>query len=226
MSRIALPASRASSSSACTASTAPTSNPRVGEHTTSTRAPLTANSSRASNTFCELPPDSLRVGVNGPGVLISSCLMKYSASVSADLRSTKKPRSRVSTRLSTIESDGAKPVPSRSSGTYARPARRAPSAPPRAVGAPHTVTLPCCGALRPATISARSRWPLPATPATPTISPARTSILMSDRISTPSRSRCTCDTESKTSPVGDLARRGTMLISRPTINSASFFTSA
>ena len=68
---------------------------------------------------------------------------------------------------------GARPVPSRSSGTCATPARIASRGSPPRRRAAGDATLPERMSRIPERASASSRWPLPATPATPTISPSR-----------------------------------------------------
>ena len=69
---------------------------------------------------------------------------------------------------------GARPVPSRSSGTYATPAAIAARGSPatHAASRDRHACRPSAGA-GPAIVSASSRWPFPATPAIATISPAR-----------------------------------------------------
>ena len=61
----------------------------------------------------------------------------------------------------------------RSSGTWARPRRRRPG-PPEPTGSPASRIRPPDAGRSPASASSSSLWPLPATPAMPTISPART----------------------------------------------------
>ncbi len=70
-----------------------------------------------------------------------------------------------------IESDGATPVCRRSSGTWATPRRIASRASPPCSRVPATMTSPRAVGRIPVTVSASSRWPLPATPAIATISP-------------------------------------------------------
>ena len=96
-------------------------------------------------------------------------------------------------------SEGATPVPIRSSGTWLTPRRMAVSGSPGRTGLPATTTEPAVGLRMPVMTSASSRWPLPATPATPTISPAwtvrdtsrRAKVPRSPRAETPNRSRIT-----------------------------------
>ena len=66
---------------------------------------------------------------------------------------------------------GATPVPRRSSGTWATPARDRLARVAAAQRRPSTRTAAGRRGRIPAIVSASSRWPLPATPATPTISP-------------------------------------------------------
>ena len=68
---------------------------------------------------------------------------------------------------------GARPVPSRSSGTCATPARIASRGSPPRRTRPPTLMRPERGMRIPEIASASSRCPFPATPATPTISPSR-----------------------------------------------------
>ena len=77
-------------------------------------------------------------------------------------------------RLSAIDRLGELPTPVRSSGTWATPWRMAWPAIRLATSSPLTVTLPPQGR-RPVMTWASSLWPLPATAAMPTISPAATS---------------------------------------------------
>ena len=69
---------------------------------------------------------------------------------------------------------GATPVWSRSSGTCAIPAVIATRGSPVRSASPPTRTAPAVSGRMPVTASASSRWPLPATPAIPSTSPART----------------------------------------------------
>src|SRR5215211_3636206 len=62
----------------------------------------------------------------------------------------------------------------RSSGMCPSPASSASRAPSFVISLPATVTRPACAFRRPVTASISSVWPLPSTPAMPTISPART----------------------------------------------------
>src|SRR5438067_1103131 len=156
--RMATPRAAASSSRPRTASVAATSRPRVGEAATSTLGRL--ESSRASRTFCTLPPDSNRVGVCGAG---------------------------------------ATPCPMRSSGTWLTLCWIAARGSPERIALPAIETVPLVSRRMPVMTSASSRWPLPATPAMPTISPAwtvrstfcRASVPRSLKAVTPRRSRTT-----------------------------------
>ena len=93
---------------------------------------------------------------------------------------------------------------------------------PPVIGTPRSRISPRQGARMPASASSSSDWPLPATPAMPTISPARTSKLMPFTRGTPwspmtSRSR-TSSTGSR-GRAGPFSTRSSTL--RPTISSAS-----
>jgi hypothetical protein len=82
----------------------------------------------------------------------------------------------------------------RSSGTWATPRLRALRGSIQAPGrklAPPTSSVPALGASRPDNTSSNSLWPLPETPAIPTISPARSAIATSCRRTTCSASRTT-----------------------------------
>src|SRR6266511_2703019 len=80
----------------------------------------------------------------------------------------------LSTTLEATLSRGATPVPRRSSGTYATPALIDSRGWPLPSNRFFTRIVPSVARRIPAITSASSRCPLPATPATPTISPART----------------------------------------------------
>ena len=118
---------------------------------------------------------------------------------------------------------GARPVPSRSSGTWATPAAIALRGSPARSFRPATCTEPALGARMPAIVSASSRWPLPATPAMPTISPARTRSDTSRSASPPrSPAALTPSSSSATAPgVCSGTLSATASTSRPTINAAS-----
>ena len=174
-SRIALPAARRASSSERTYSVAPTSSPRVGCDTTMTRG--SRDSTRASRTFWILPPDSVADAVVGSRAdrealdeLVRMGSDPRARRVVPSRRSRRSARARGSARPTAPERarhvgpPGCGPTPAamtrrrRRAGEFDavdedRPARRA-------------------GACRPARRRARV-WPLPETPATPRISPAR-----------------------------------------------------
>ena len=117
---------------------------------------------------------------------------------------------------------GATPVCRRSSGTCATPARIAARGSPPARRRPSTSTVPAVWRRRPVSTSASSRWPLPATPAMPTTSPARTVSETSRSASTPRSPRAVSPrASSTTSPISAGSRRRPSSTSRPTISAAS-----
>ena len=117
---------------------------------------------------------------------------------------------------------GATPVRSRSSGTCATPARIAARGSPPRSGLPPTLTTPALAGRMPVSTSASSRWPFPATPATPSTSPARTASETSCRASTPRSPFAQSPSASRTtSPAWLGTRRRSVSTSWPTIRDAS-----
>ena len=88
---------------------------------------------------------------------------------------TLRPRYDFSTTFEAIESDGATPVCSRSSGTCDSPASARPRTPNGTTSRPPISTRPLVGRVSPAIASISSVCPFPSTPAMPKISPRRTS---------------------------------------------------
>jgi len=119
------------------------------------------------------------------------------------------------------------------SSGMARTPRRWFSARVAAKGWPATCTLPDSRARWPTSASISSRWPLPETPATPTISPARTDRFRSrtalsprsPRTVRPRTSSCTspgvCGASSASGRVASSSRTSSGPASRPTMASAS-----
>ncbi len=163
---------------------APASTPQVGCAATSTAG--ACRISRPMMNFCRLPPDRLPARASGAPPRTSNCATIFCAKSRAAPARTMPPRDRparsrpVSSVFSASVKLGMAAWPRRSSGTVARPSLRRAAAPIR----PHTVApmrmSPALVARRSPEIAAMSSlWPLPATPAMPTISPARTSRLTS-----------------------------------------------
>ncbi|MNN29852.1 hypothetical protein D3C81_1434720 [compost metagenome] len=164
---------------------APTSTPQVGCAATSSLGCWRI--SRPRMNFCRLPPDRLRAGVWLSGVLTPKRRMISSASVSTLLRRirpllTSPCWKAVSSALSARLNAGTAPWPRRSAGTKLRPSLRRASGCKWATGSwPKRRVAPSLRLRRcsPLSKASSSSWPLPATPAMPTISPLRTSRLMS-----------------------------------------------
>ena len=84
-------------------------------------------------------------------------------------------RCAVNSALSASDNSGTAPRPSRSSGTKARPSARRLAASRRATGSPLSMIVSARESVRsPERAAINSFWPLPETPAMPTISPPRT----------------------------------------------------
>ena len=163
--------------------------------------------------FCRLPPDRLCALARTPLALTLKVSMMPRAKAAARLRSTRPRRTDprrwpVSTPFSVSECDGTAPRPSRSSGTKAIPrSRRRSGWSVAGSGAAR------CGSPRasrcsvsPLSKATSSAWPLPETPAMPTISPPNTSKEMSPR-STPYLSAAAAD-KPLTSSTGRSLRHG------------------
>ena len=84
-----------------------------------------------------------------------------------------RPRA-VSTAFSASEKPGTAPCPFRSSGTAASPSRRRSPIPSAPIGLPSSRIAAAAPGVSPESASTSSFCPLPATPAIPRISPART----------------------------------------------------
>ena len=139
------------------------SSPRVGFSATTTRGARA--SSRATTTFCWLPPLSAAAGASGPGATTSNALSSAAVRARATRQSIRPRRTQgssarePSTTFSVRVNSGIRPSVVRSSGTNAT--------------GPATSRRPRSGCRRPATERSSSRCPFPSTAAMPTISPAR-----------------------------------------------------
>ncbi len=124
-------------------------------------------------------------------------------------------------RLSATERFGAVPTPVRSSGTWATRWTIVWRGVRLPTSTPFTVTEPEVQRRRPVRTWASSDWPLPATPATPRISPDRTSREIPRRAGRP-RSLCarTSCMRSTTGPGANGVRSIASTTSRPTIRRA------
>ncbi len=195
--RIARPSSRSVMSRRWTYSMAPTSRPRVGCEATSTAG--SRETSRAMMTFCWLPPESDAAGAFGPPPRTSNSVSSGAAAASMrrgksqpcddDGGLSKSWSAMFSARLKSMTS----PRCWRSVGMWPQPASSTSCGLAPVMSCPSTMIVPDVGARRPAIASISSAWPLPSTPARPTISPARTS---RDRPRTTSRSRSSWTTRS------------------------------
>ena len=144
--------------------------------------------------FCWLPPLSPAVRASSEGVFTRSRSTNRRASVRSAARRTQprrvSPGSAASTVFSRQLRPSTRPWRLRSSGTRPRPAASAAAIEPHGSSLPPTVTRPVAAGSRPKIACATSLRPAPTMPATPTISPARTSRLMSWK-SRPEDSPCT-----------------------------------
>ena len=149
----------------------------MGWDTTSTFG--SPDSSRASTTFCWLPPDSSRNGTSGDGVAISNRSISARASaairdrLSIPQRAIRRGSARI--RFSATLRSSTQPEAWRSSGTTPTPAAAMAPGAPEATASPSTSTRPESSSSRLENSSVRAACPLPSTPATPRISPARSS---------------------------------------------------
>src|SRR3984957_9481994 len=159
------------------------SSPYVGLLRMATLA--SASSSRASNTFWTLPPESLPTGVSSDGVrmslrrICSRALRWIRAQSLMPCRQQGGVPISLSTRLVATEKIPTVPSPSRSSVTYRIPRCRRSGTCPRVMSEPARSIRPCCTERWPARTSARCFWPLPSTPAIPSTSPGQSSKLTS-----------------------------------------------
>ena len=182
---------------------APTSMPRVGS--SKIRICGWVLSHFASTTFCWLPPDRNRTSCSGPWALSSvtaaSSLLLMMPGVERRLRGDITVRT-ASIMLSAIDCASASPSTLRSSVMKPRPARIAWRGWRNLLGLPSISTVPLSTGSAPKIARATSVRPEPTRPASPTISPARTSKLTS-RSSGVVRPL----TESRTSPRSSLVPR-------------------
>ena len=198
------------------------SSPLVGPAATSTAG--FRSISRAAMSFCWLPPESAPARSAGSGGRTS----KRSARArvwrrTADRRRTPKrakpgSATRRAMRLSAREKSLARPA-LRSSGSRATPAPMAAAGEP-VTSVPSTWTDPVSGRVWPVRTAANSSWPFPATPTTPTISPARTRSETSRRPGPCSAARRRPSASSRTSPGSMLGRSTSSSEISPIINSA------
>jgi len=135
--------------------------------------------------FCKLPPDRLRASACGPPAFTWKRAMMAAARCAMTLWRRKPWRMvagvcKLNNTLSASAMSGTAPRPSRSSGTKPKPrARRRPGG-KRPAGVPFSTMLAAAARMSsPDRAASNSCWPLPDTPAMPTISPARTSKLIS-----------------------------------------------
>ena len=123
--RTATPSAASCDSSRCTSALVPTSMPRVGSSTISTRGLV--DSHLASTTFCWLPPDSVDTGsVSRPALTCSRSRPVARPRARSAAPSSRPNRlsdqRRVSVALRSTDSSMTRPCWRRSSGTSARPA--------------------------------------------------------------------------------------------------------
>ena len=145
---------------------APTSTPRVGSSSSSTRGSV----SRALpiTTFCWLPPLSEPIGACELDVLTVTALTMRSTAVRSlpcwtENRRTKRPRL-ASVRFCPTDIDWTRPSRWRSSGTSATPAARRWAIDSWSSGCPSSVTWPLTGRSLPASVSSSSVRPAPMSP--------------------------------------------------------------
>ena len=157
---------------------APTSRPHVGLSATTSLG--RRESSRASTTFCWLPPESAEAARSGSGGRTSKasrsslasalmCLHDTSRGPSPGGAASRSTRARFSARVMS----GTKPRPWRSSGMMLMPQRRSRRGGALAMSSPSSRISPSQRA-DPVRPSISARWPLPSTPAIPSTSPERT----------------------------------------------------
>src|SRR5215469_16221282 len=181
----------------CTSALVPTSMPRVGSSTISTAG--LRPSHLASTTFCWLPPDSMDTGsVSRPYLIFSRVAQSVAIARSAEALISPPLASRPSEASATFCSTDmsmTRPCCRRSSGTNPTPAAIAVVGDALRSCWPRTVTEPASYLSMPKMARATSLRPEPTSPASATISPARTVNEMS--VNTPSRvSRPTVSTGS------------------------------
>ena len=174
---------------------APASTPHVGWLTTITVG--LRSSSRPMMNFCRLPPESAAASGSRPllRTSISSMMRCVAASMApvldqpagADETPWRRWHSATGSRFSDSFMRGAAPWPSRSSGTKAAPSMRRPVIDSLPASLPRMRIVPASSCMAsPETASKNSPCPLPATPAMPMTSPART---LSDDVAQRDRER-------------------------------------
>ena len=160
---------------------APTSTPQVGCATISTFG--CCRISRPTMNFCRLPPDRLRAPASRPAGLHAVRARSSSRRSRARRRARMKPRAhhapggaRSAARCRRATSRAPRRGPSRSSGTNARPSARRCAGIRRPAGDARRCVIASASASgrSPESAASSSCWPLPETPAMPTISPACT----------------------------------------------------
>src|SRR3954454_2205584 len=169
----ARPSAASPESSRWTSALVPTSMPRVGSSTMSTRGSV--DSHLASTTFCWLPPDRVDTGSDSFPALTCS-FFDQAAAVARSRRAESRPRResfqrRVSVALRSTDSCMTSPCWRRSSGTRAMPAAIAAAGLPPTRGRPSTRTSPVSCRSMPNTARITSDRPAPTSPARATISP-------------------------------------------------------
>ena len=194
----AQPRLRAAISRPWISATAAKSSPNTGLLTSSSLA--SPASSRASTARCTLPPDSVRIAARSPCVLTPYSAIQARARCRSRPQRTQPPVAgwvangvssnwRSAMLWATLRSP-TQALCSGSSGS-ARTCRWRFWRRVALKGWPATCTRPASRRRWPVSDCISSRWPLPETPATPTISPARTSRLKSCTAASP-RSPITC----------------------------------
>lgn len=200
MNRIASPCAHSASTRSMMSNFAATSMPRVGSSRISSFGSVA--SQRASSTFCWLPPDSSPIGCSASRALMPSRAMYVSASSRCRARpiSRHQPRRACSARMMFSRIDSAATMPSflRSSGQYAMPLRTASCGDASRVRAPSISIAPVSARSAANASCAVSVRPEPSSPASPTISPGRTS--RSSGLIIPRRPTCCIDRNGSASP--------------------------
>ena len=204
----------------------PTSTPLVGWFATSRLSSL--DISRATTTFCWLPPDRDEIGSDTSvrRMSYSCCFARALSSMTPSLsigpfeKGASPNWSR--TRLSAMEKEAMIPSVVRSSGMNPIPASREARGLVRVMSAPSRLIVPESGVCRPRTASASSVWPLPCTPATATISPRSTPKDRWSRTGTPEGDRSDTSSKTRPPPLGEAGAFSTFIMTeRPTILFAS-----
>ena len=173
----AMPSAASLSRSSCTSAFAATSIPRVGSSTMSTLG--SSESQRASTTFCWLPPGQIRDGLlraghrecsSNPGTVEGRLLLAF---VDKDPARRKRPRDAME-KLLLMACCRNSACCLRSSGTSPMPRRMASRGERILTGSPSIAIVPR-RRICPEDRSRHFRSPDPTKPASPRISPARTS---------------------------------------------------